>query len=328
MKLGKVSETVLKRSILKPLKYDREESVFPPTAEEMCYGVRLQSGQHVLSSDAALYGNEKDLIVFGLAQVANQLASRGAKVIGASVHILLPPYAYESRLKAMMEYAEAAGSKRGIQILSAKAEVSPAVQSAIVHVHGIGAYDEKVLLRTNMAKENQDIVLLGYIGLEGTFRVMREKEEFLSQRFVAEFLRPLHQMEDLLFADHALEMARDYEVSAMHPIGAGGILAALWELGEAAKIGMDVDLKKMSIRQETVEICEFCHLNPYQLASTGAVLIVTEQGEELVEHFARKGVQASLLGKTTKDTARVIWNGEEKRFLDRPAPDELVKIFE
>ena len=101
----------------------------------------------------------------------------------------------------------------------------------------------------------------------------------------------------------------------------------MWEMCEAADIGMEVHLKQISICQETVEICEYFHLNPYQLTSAGCVLIVAERGEELVEHSSEQGYVASMLGKTTKDKARVILSGEEKRFLDRPAPDELHKIY-
>ena len=59
-----------------------------------------------------------------------------------------------------------------------------------------------------------------------------------------------------------------------------------------------------------------------------SVLIFTERGEELVSKYEQLGIQASVLGKTTVDTARVILGGEEKRFLDRPATDELLKIYE
>ena len=69
-------------------------------------------------------------------------------------------------------------------------------------------------------------------------------------------------------------------------------------------------------------------MHTYQLTSVGSVLIFTDRGEELVSRFAEEGIQASLLGRTTVDTARVILGGEEKRFLDKPAPDELLKIYD
>ena len=99
MKIGKVSQTVLKRSMLKPLQFHREEAILEPSVEEMCYGVTCKEDEELLVSNAVLYGDEKDLGVFALAQVMNDLATRGARMVGASVHIMLPPYAYESRLK-------------------------------------------------------------------------------------------------------------------------------------------------------------------------------------------------------------------------------------
>ncbi len=327
MKIGKVSQTVLKRSILKSLQFHRDEAIIEPSVEEMCFGIELEEDMQLLATSAVLYGDEKDLGVFALAQVVNDLATRGAKAVGASVHIMLPPYAYESRLKAMVEYVEQAGSAHNVQIMCAKAEVSPVISKAIVYMNGVGVLKKGELLQSRMGKPDQDIVLLKWIGLEGTFRIMREKEEALSKRFVPTFLNQIRSLETQLFSEKELAIAKDFGVSAMHQITGGGILAALWEIAESSNVGMEVDLKKMTIRQETVEVCEFCHMNPYQLTSAGSVLIFTDRGQELVERLAEEGAKAVVLGRTTVDTARVILGGEEKRYLDRPAPDELLKIY-
>lgn len=327
MKIGKVSQTVLKRSILKPLQFHRDEAIIEPTIEEMCYGIEVQADEQCIASSAVLYGDEKDLAVFALAQVVNDLATRGAKAVGASIHVMLPPHAYESRLRAMVEHAERAASAHNLQILCAKAEVSPVISKAVVYVNGMGVLKKGELLQSNMGKPNQDIVLLKWIGLEGTFRAMREKEEALSKRFVPTFLNQIKNLEPQLFSERELFIAKEFGVSAMHQITSGGILAALWEMAESSNVGLEVDLKKMAIKQETVEVCEFCHLNPYQLTSTGSVLIFTDRGEALVSRFEEEGIQASVLGRTTVDTARVILGGEEKRFLDRPAPDELLQLY-
>lgn len=328
MKIGKVSQTVLKRSMLKALTFQREESLSTPTAEEMCYGVTVAEDEDVLCASCVLYGNEKDLGVFALAHILNDLATRGAKMVGAEVHIMLPPYAYESRLKSMMELMEEVAESHQIQILGAKAEVSPAISQAIVYVNGIGLLKKGTLLQSSMGKAGQDIVLLKWIGLEGTFRAMRAKEDELRERFVPTFFNQIQQMEHQIFSEQEIETARKIGVSAMHQITEGGILAALWEMAEGSGVGLQVDLKKMSIRQETVEICEFCHLNPYQMTSAGSILIFTEHGEELVQRYEEAGIKATLLGRTTASAERVITGGEEKRFLDRPAADELLKLYE
>lgn len=59
----------------------------------------------------------------------------------------------------------------------------------------------------------------------------------------------------------------------MHDVTEGGIFGALWEMAEASGVGLDIDLKKIPIRQETIEICEVYDINPYLLISSGAMLI-------------------------------------------------------
>lgn len=328
MKIGKVSQTVLKRSMLKPLQFKREEVTMEPSVAEMCYGIRFKEDEQILASDVVMYGDEKDLGVFALATVMNDLATRGATLVGISVSIMLPPHAYESRLKAMMEYIEQAGSRCQVQVMRAKAEVSPVVAKAVVHLTGLGIAKQGQILSCANGKPGQDIVLLKWIGLEGTFRIMREKLGELEKRFVPTFLKQIQVLEGELFSREEIQIAIDHGATAMQQITSGGILATLWEMAESSDVGLEVDLKQMSIRQETVEICEFCHLNPYQLTSAGSVLIFTDNGEELVQKYKEQNIQATLLGKTTKDTARVILGGEEKRFLDKPSADELLKIYD
>ncbi|MEG1504968.1 MAG: AIR synthase-related protein [Lachnospiraceae bacterium] len=328
MKIGKVSQTVLKRSVQKQLHYRREESVMEPSIEEMCGGIKVGESDNVLVTGTCLYGNQKELGVFALAKVANDLATRGAEIVGAGVTILLPPHAYESRLKAMTEALERAGSAHAIQLFYVKVEVSPVIESAIISVTGVGLQKKGTVVKSILAQPRQDIVLVKWIGLEGTMRILLEKEEELSKRFIPAFLNPIKAWEEVLFSQKEIQMAEQMGASAMQQIGDGGIFAALWEIAEASKVGLEVELKQMSIRQETVEICEYYHLNPYQLTSTGSILVVTDQGKELVKEYEKQGICGMVLGKITDQKERIISGGGEKRYLDRPAVDELVKIYQ
>ena len=138
MKIGKVSQTVLKRSILKQLHYTRPESVIPASMEEMCASVRTGENSQTVLTDACLYGNEKELGVYAIARAVNDLASRGAEPVGMGVRLHLPPHAYESRLKSMTEYMEKAASENGVQLFYVKAEVSPVICTAMVSVSSVG----------------------------------------------------------------------------------------------------------------------------------------------------------------------------------------------
>ena len=304
MKVGNVSQTVLRRSILKQLHTRREESIIQPSVEEMCAAIRIEEDEQVVFTNTSLFGDEKDLAVFAMAHVLNDLWTRGAEPIGVNISILLPPHAYESRLKSMISYAEEVAEGQRIQILNAKAEVSPVLSKSLVTVFGIGKEKKEGLLQSSMGMAGQDVVLTNWIGLEGMLRILREKKEELSKRFVPAFLHQIEEQQQYLLAGDELRIAKEFGVSAMHQITEGGILAALWNLTEASGTGIDVDLKKIAIKQETIEVCEHFHLNPYQMTSAGSILLVTHDGEGLVSRLEKNGKKATVIGRLTDRNER------------------------
>lgn len=331
MKAGKITQTVYRRSVQKQLRIEENKGknkiLWTPSREEACCGIQEAAGEMVLSSNVSLYGNEKDLCMFAMAQTANALAVRGATVAGVELQILLPEFAYESRIKTMMAIAEERAGKWNLPIMKADVQIVPGIQTTIVHANGLGTVRKENLIRSSMARPNQDIVLLGHVGLEGSLRIKREKEEELKKRFIPVFLNKLETYQNELYAVPVIEKASCQGISAMHSVTEGGILGALWEMAEGAEIGLSVDMRKIAVRQETIEVCECFHLNPYQLTSTGCILIVTTGGEELVEQLCAENLPAAVIGYTTDRVERVLMNGGEKRYLDRPAQDELMKFF-
>ena len=97
----------------------------------------------------------------------------------------------------------------------------------------------------------------------------------------------------------------------------------MWELSDTAGIGFEIDMPQIALKQETVEICEFYRLNPYLMTSAGSYLILTDEAEEVIRVLEEAGAWPVRLGMAADQNARVIRNGEEIRYLDRPAPDEL-----
>ena len=86
-------------------------------------------------------------------------------------------------------------------------------------------------------------------------------------------------------------------------------------------------MKKMFVKQETIEVCEHFRLNPYQLMSAGCFLAVADDGEALAARFRQEGMEAAVIGRLTDNHDKIITNGEEFRYVDRPAPDEWMKIW-
>jgi len=86
-------------------------------------------------------------------------------------------------------------------------------------------------------------------------------------------------------------------------------------------------LKKIPIRQETIEICEYFDLNPYKILSGGCLLIATEDGNGLVMELEKANIPAVVIGKATEGRDRVLINEDERRFLETTQTDELYSLI-
>lgn len=56
--------------------------------------------------------------------------------------------------------------------------------------------------------------------------------------------------------------------------------------------------------------------------------MLAEHGGEAAEALWRKGIAAAVIGRLDGGNDKVIRNGEDMRYIDRPAPDELMKVFD
>ena len=99
-------------------------------------------------------------------------------------------------------------------------------------------------------------------------------------------------------------------------------------MGAASGVGITADLKKIPIRQETIEVCEVFDFNPYRMMSSGSMLIGCRNGNLLVEELEKSGISAAVIGRANETNDRVIVNDYETRFLEPAGSDELYKIYQ
>lgn len=328
MKIGKVSETVLKRSIFKQIRTKRGEVLLGAGVGEDCAAIKLEPGEVFVISTDPITGTVKDAGTLAIQVTVNDLASSGAEPIGVMLTVLLPEEITEEEIKEMMEQAEKACAQSNIQVMGGHTEVTRAVNQPIISVTGVGKAKEERLISTAGAKAGQDILVTKWIGIEGTSIIAKEKEEELKNRFSGDFVETAKGFDKYLSVLPEASVAAEFGVSAMHDVTEGGIYGALWELAEASDVGLEIDLKAIPVRQETVEICEYFGLNPYYLISSGCMLMAGDRGHDLVRELKKAGIPAAVIGKAVEGKARRILNGEEETFLERPRTDELYHIYE
>lgn len=288
---------------------------------------------------AVAYGQSKEVGIYALASVINALAADGVFDPVVQVRIMIPAYAYKSRIHTMEKIMKKACEGRGVLLQDIKSERSNIITQSMVVVTGCGALNQSIENKQDSVNGEkgmpvsqnvpaQDIVLTKWIGMEGMLRILDEKEAELKTRFSTSFLKQMSIYKSHVFAQKEIELARKNGVRHIYQIGEGGVFAGLWNLAKEMETGLEVDLKKIPVLQETIEVCEFFRLNPYQLTSTGTMLMITNDGENLVEVLNEQGIPAVLIGKITDNNDKILRNSEEIRYIDRPAPDEMMKIFE
>ncbi|WP_251493419.1 hypothetical protein [Otoolea muris] len=169
----------------------------------------------------------------------------------------------------------------------------------------------------------QDLVLAGCIALWGTSRLASVGEERLKERFTPRFIRRCQE----IYGSRRLSCSPEcFGAASWCSPGEGGIMAALWDYLSHFGLGFEIDLKKLTVLQETIEVCEVFDVNPYRLHTGGCLLFTADNGGALARKLEREGIRASVAGWITGGVGRQIINGETHSFLDRPKPDELYKI--
>ena len=326
MKTGKVPESVLKRSIIKQIKTKRPEILQGAAVGEDCAVIGLADDEVYVMSTDPITGTSHEVGSLAVHVTANDIASAGAEVIGVMLSVLLPEGTEEDELKTIMKQVEDTCHELNIQTIGGHTEVTKVVNQPVITVTGIGKVKKDAYVTTGGAKPGDDVVVTKWIGLEGTSIIAREKEAELVKRFSRSFIEGAADLNRYLSVVPEAAIAVSHGVSAMHDVTEGGIYGALWEVAEASGTGLEINLKDIPIRQETVEICEVFDINPYELISSGSMLITTGGGHDLVRKLKEAGISASVIGKVTKGNDRVLINGDTRRFLTPPGPDELYKV--
>ena len=328
MKPGKLPEAVLVRSVLKQVSHRRGEVLNGPGVGIDCAALELKDGEAVVLSTDPITGTTDAIGCYAIHSAANDLAASGAEPVGALLTALLPETIEEAGIRTIVQEAEAVCRELHMELLGGHTEITRAVLRPVISVTGVGKIRKADLMKPEAIRPGLDVVLTKWIGLEATAILAAEREDLLAKRFSYDFLKTAKSFRQLLSVVADARAARTSGAVYMHDVTEGGIFGALWEAAEAGHVGLEIDARSIPIRQETVEICEVFGVNPYQILSGGSLLILSENGQQTLDALADAGIPAMIVGRTTDKKDRILKNGQDIRYLDRPQPDELYRALE
>lgn len=342
MNYGKVSESVYNRTVYKTIHtngyYDKitansavlgaDCAIVPLTAEDK--GIA-----HVTASGQAS-GKDAAVAVRAAQHALNHLAVLGAFCVNTqkekaaayiTLNLSIPAEFREAKLRAVLEKVTLVMAEQHVTILTTEVQVIPQITTVLATANAQVYAEQNKLFMPGGALPEQDVVMTKWLGLEGTAAITDRKLRELQTRYPMPLLEDAAAFEQYLSIVPEAATAAKSGVSAMQVVREGGIFGALWELAQESGVGLVIDLKKIPVKQETIEVCEFFDANPYKLLSGGSLLFTTNKGMKLVELLEQQGIAAAVIGKTTQGNDRILVNEEERRFLEPAREDEIYKIL-
>ena len=318
LNVGKLSELILKRSVLNKFRNKREEVLSGAKAGADA-AVMLVKGQLVtaVSCSSVEYETLLDAKIT-MTRAVNSVAAEGGSPFAVLVSMIVPPETEESRIKSIMEVQEETASSLNVQIAGGHSEVSDKVNMPVFSVTAYGNCAGELLdsRREKDTLYGQDIVMTGYMALEATGVAAVQHREELS--FAPGYLAgAADYLQELSVVKHA-QIALEHGSAVMHDLSETGVFGGLWELGEKMQAGMEIEARNIPVHQETIELSEQLEQNPYTMQSAGSLLVVTRDGNGLVHQYEKEGIHAALIGKVMPGHDKVLLNRDERRFIEQP----------
>lgn len=324
MKQGKLTENGLQRSVLRQIGVYRNELQRGAAPGEDC-ALFSWERDGLLTTTQTIVLPVRDAGRLAVYAADNNIAADGGSTVGISVAVTLPADADESLLKQLMKQMDDTCKELRIQLSGGHTEISRTSRVPVISVTAFG-YPSELPVKESVSGE-YDIVMSKYLGIEGTAVLAKERRNELLTHFSPAFLSGTEEFTDQLSVRKEAEAALRAGVYRMHDLHMGGVFGGLWELSRKARTGFCVELKKLPVLQETVELCEYFELNPYQLLSGGSLLMLAPDGGALVRKLAKAGIPAYVIGRTQEGNDKKLMNEEEVRYLDKPGMDEIYKVF-
>ena len=337
--IGKLPVTLLRRLLsqhaasLDVRSQDRRVVVGPGIGLDAA-AIDLGTSYLVAKTDPITFVAE-EIGAYALTINANDLATMGAVPRWFLATLLLPGGATTASMAShIFSQLRKACLSLDVSLCGGHTEVTDAVSRPIIVGCLLGECPKAQLITTAGARVGDAILLTKGIPIEAVSIFARERTEDLhrrySARFVARCRRYLTKPGISILRDAKIAQATG-GVHAMHDPTEGGLSAALYELAEAAKVGVRVEESKIRILPEGARICADFGLNPFGAIASGALLICADPSRvsTIVRRLTREGIPTTHIGTVVpgREGVRMMTEDGCLRRVPRFAVDEMARML-
>lgn len=324
MKSGKLNWDDLKNIIDKNRGAYREEVLVSNGIGEDCAILNLNRNNIVISTDP-ITGAGSNLGKLAVNINCNDIASSGGEAIGIMVTILAPTTSKLEEIEEIMKDISNECKKLNVAIIGGHTEVTDAVNKIVVSCTVIGKANS--IITTKGAEVGDDIIVTKYLALEGCSILAHDKENELKNILSKEEINEAKNFNQYLSVVEEGKACGKIGVTSMHDITEGGILGALWEMAEASNVGFEIYEELLPIKNTTIKICKYFNIDILRFISSGSMLIISHNSNDIIKNLKNIGIKATVIGKITEEkNGTLIKSSGEEISVNPPERDELFNI--
>jgi hydrogenase maturation factor len=266
---------------------------------------------------------------------ANDIACAGATPLWFLATLLLPEGKTDVELvEAIFEQIAGACEKLQVTLAGGHTEITHGLDRPIVVGHMLGEVAPGRLVATAGARAGDDLIVTKGVAVEATAIIAREKAEELRNVLDAGTLRRCRGF----LHDPGISVVRDAQIAqaagtvhAMHDPTEGGLATGLWEVAEAAGVGLEIDEAAIPLLPETATLCAHFGLDPLGIIASGALLITcpSTETDAIVAALSEAGIRATILGRVVEPAQGCkLVSSRGERLLPTFGRDEIARLFE
>lgn len=329
---GKVPSEVLRRVVLSKLGVHSDRILQGPHIGEDAAVIDVGDRVVVVATDP-ITGAVGSIGWLAVHINANDVASTGARPLWFLCVTLLPEGAGEELLTEIMDQMHAACKEVGVSLVGGHTETTPGLDRPILIGFMMGEAEKGGYVTTGGARPGDVIILTKGAGIEGTAILAQDLADVLSDKVDDKVLDSAQSMlKRISVVPEAMRAVEVGGVHSLHDPTEGGVLNGVWEMAEAAGVGVTIQEEAVPVADETKLVCEALGIDPLKLLGSGALLIAAERekADEIVSALIRMGVEASVIGEITPmQGGRVLVRDDGGRVaIEAVDQDHLYKVLD
>ena len=276
----------------------------------------------------------EDLGWYALVVNANDLAVRGAAPRWFLATCLLPEgRTTDETIEELFGQLGAACRELGVSLVGGHTEVTHGLDRPIVVGTMLGEVAKDRLVTTGGARPGDALLLTKGIPVEGTSIIARARGAELAARGYAEPLlaRARGYLTRLSVVPEALLAAELVRVHAMRDPTEGGLATALWELADAAGVGLTVEAERdPGAPRGPGAVRGVRAPEPLGTIASGALLLAVAPADAgvVLHACARESIDCAFIGRVvTREAGVTLTSGGRARELPAFPRDEITRLF-